>query len=547
MASTPGPHRDLKRIVLASLLVGVLVISGVLGVVFFAAGAIDQLQVTKEQALVQRRLDRNLEGLITDLNSATVWNDAVTATAGAPDLEWLQVNFGDYFADYMDHAATLVYASDGRLISASRDSEPVAATTEAALVEAVAPLVAKVRSESRQRDKRNAVAFEAVVNRTAILRVGSEIYLVGASTIVPEDAGTRRPSGDAVVISARTLASFVQSLPADLMVNAPRLATAAEAPLASIAIADPEGAVLGQVSWRPDRPGQRLLQGAAPMLAGLLILLLGAGGYLFLAVGRVAGRLADSQSALAVARDRAEAANVAKTRFLSNMSHELRTPLNGVLGMAEIMHAGELSAIQRSHLNILKASGTDLLRLIEQVLEVSRLDKGELKLSLASLDLSTVIDDAVQSCAAKARGKGLELCVDVRVRGPRLGDQTRLAQVLGSLLDNAVTFTDHGQVRVRATARGEAVFIRVIDTGPGIAPEALPHLFDRFVQADDTSTRRFDGVGLGLAICRDLVRAMGGEVSVESSTAGSTFCVTLPLPVARLAKTEAVRDQAIAA
>jgi signal transduction histidine kinase len=530
MSPASSHHRDLRRIVLASLVVGMLVIGGVLGVVFFAAGAIDRLEMAKEQALVQRRLDRTLEGLIEDLNSATVWNDAVPATTGVPDLEWIQVNFGDYFADYMDHDATLVYAGDGRLIQASRDSEPVAADSEAALTQAVALLVAQVRAESSENAKRKGVAFDAVVNRTAIVGVGSEIYLVGTSTVVPEDTGTARPAQDAVVVSARTLTSFIESLPADLMIEAPRLIPATDAAPALLAVTDPQGNVLGRIAWRPDRPGQRLLQGAAPMLAGIFLLLLLAGVVLSLAVGRVAKRLVENQTALAEARDRAEAANVAKSRFLSNMSHELRTPLNGVLGMAEVMGAGDLSPIQRSHLAVLKASGADLLHLIEQVLEVSRLDKGELQLTLAPLDLLSLVDRVMSYYASRAGRKGLSLSADVRVHGRRLGDEARLSQALASLLDNAVTFTERGEVRIEAVDRGHAVHIRVMDTGPGIPPEALPHLFDRFVQADDSSTRRFDGAGLGLAICRDIVRAMGGEVSVESSADGSVFTVSLPLP-----------------
>lgn len=533
MAPAPIHHRDLRRIVLAGLAVAVLMISGVLGVVFFAAGVIDRLEVAKEQALVQRRLDRTLDGLITDLNSATVWNESVAATVGTPDMAWLQLNFGDYFSDYMDHAATLVFASDGQLIQASRDSEPVSAESEDALIQATAPLVSKIRALSQQPAKRTGVGFDAVVNQTAIVRVGSEIYLVGASTIVPEDKQIARPEGDAIVVSVRTLTSFIDGLPADLMINTPRLIETAKRTPAQITISGSGGAVLGHVTWVPDYPGRTLLEEAAPMLSLLLLLLMVAGSVLLLGVSRVSRRLLDNQAALADARDRAEAANVAKTRFLSNMSHELRTPLNGVLGMAEVLDAGELSPIQRSHLAVLKASGGDLLRLIEQVLEVSRLDKGQLKLNNAPFQLSRVVDRVFSVHAEKAGLKGLGLYSDIRVRDARMGDEDRLAQVLDALIDNAVTYTEKGRILIEAAEHADGVHIRVIDTGPGISDEALPQLFDRFVQADDSSTRRFDGAGLGLAICRELMQAMGGEVRVESSSEGSVFTLVLPLPRAQ--------------
>lgn len=549
MPGTVSHHRDLKRIVLASVLVAALVVGGIVGVVAFAAAAIDRYELRKEQALVQRRLDRTLERLAEDLTSATVWDDAVTATGEAWDAEWQQANFGDYYADYMHHAATLVYDNSGRLRGASRDSEPVPVAQEAALVAAVAPMVAYVRAESMKPAKRKGFGFDAVVKRTGLVRAGSEIYLVAVSTIVPDTGDVTRPQQDALVVTTRTLPSFLEALPKDLAIVAPRLVPATDATSASIpiqtagagvasAVRAPGDAVLGRLAWTPERPGRRLLMDAAPLLGVVVLLLIAAGVMLFHTMDKVSRRLAVNQTALAEARDRAETANQAKTRFLANMSHELRTPLNGVMGMAEVLGAGELSPIQRSHLAVLKGSGADLLKLIEQLLQVTRLEKGDVRVAAAPFNVREMLERAVADHAARAAEKGLLLSSDIHVEGDRVGDAAHLRQVVDHLLDNALSYTPHGSVRVEAESEGDTVHVRVIDTGPGIPPEMLGCVFDPFVQVDDSSTRQNDGAGLGLSICRDLARAMGGEARVETSKKGSIFTITVPLPPAGAGKRE---------
>lgn len=538
MGRTDDHHRDIRRIVLAGMLVAALVISGVVGVVAFAAGAIDRFEVREEEALVQRRLDRTLEAMVSDLNSATIWDDTVVATRGPFDFEWLQANIGDYYADYMQHAVTLIYDGTDRMVLASRDSEVVPAANEAGLVAAVAPLVAEVRRESLNPAKRSALGFEAVVNRTAVVQAGSDVYLVAVSTVVPEVADVSRPARDAIIVTTRTMPSFLEGLPKDLAIRAPALVSAPDAKAAAIPLAAPGGQLIGQIAWTPERPGQRLLMDAAPLIGAVLLLLIGAGIALFLGVDKIARRLAANQAALAVARDRAEAANEAKTRFLANMSHELRTPLNGVIGMAEVLGSGELNPIQRSHLAILKASGAELLRLIEQLLQVSRLEKGEVKATAAPFDVRQMLAAAVEDHVVRAAEKGLWLSSDVHVEGRRVGDALHLRQAIDHLLDNALAYTPHGSVRVDADSDGDTVHIRVIDTGPGIPTEMLGRVFDPFVQVDDSSTRQNDGAGLGLSICRDLVRGMGGEATVETSAKGSIFTITVPMPPAGVDKRE---------
>ncbi|MDB5447658.1 MAG: sensor histidine kinase [Phenylobacterium sp.] len=234
------------------------------------------------------------------------------------------------------------------------------------------------------------------------------------------------------------------------------------------------------------------------------------------------------------ARDDANAANVLKTQFLANMSHEIRTPLNGVLAMAEVMAMGELAAVQRDRLQIIRQSGGLLLAVLNDVLDLSKIEAGKLSLLCEPFELEPIITPVVESFAVMARGKGLEFKVDVtpEAAGWWQGDADRLRQVVGNLLSNAVKFTPQGSVtaQIDVSPASGALRLAVRDTGIGIAPEKLPTLFEKFTQADNSATRRFGGTGLGLAICRELTQMMGGSINVESREGhGSIFVVELPL------------------
>lgn len=533
MGAVSFHRRDLRRIVVAALLVATLVAGGTGGLVAWATTSIDRIDTAEERAMVERRLTGTLEKLTEDVNSASIWNDSVKALSGAPDLEWLQLNFGDYYADYMGHGVTLTYDGRGRLIAASRDSEPVAPDTEGVFATAVSPMVAEVRIEAATPARRAALGFEAVVNRQAVVRVGQEIWLVAASSVVPEDRSIVRPPQDPIVVSAQPISALVSSLERDLVVVSPRfVSTAADGP-ALVRVADRAGQPVGALVWTRDQQGRGLLIAALPIIVAVLLALMGAAITLLAWVDRVARRLVRNEAALTEARDRAEAANVAKSRFLSNISHELRTPLNGVVGMSEVMAAGELSPIQRSRLDVLRESSRNLLELIERLLQVTRLERKEVLIDRTVFDPAASARLTVEQCMSAARTKGLDLTIDCEATGLRLGDEMHLQQVLDFLIDNAITFTEQGRVEVTVRPRDTAVRFTVADTGMGIAPDLLPRLFDVFVQGDDSITRRFEGAGLGLSICRNLVEAMGGRVSVDSQPGrGSIFTVDLPLPAA---------------
>jgi signal transduction histidine kinase len=247
---------------------------------------------------------------------------------------------------------------------------------------------------------------------------------------------------------------------------------------------------------------------------------------------RAAAAIAGSAAALDIERRRAEQANDAKSAFLAFMSHEIRTPLNGVLGMIQAMERDELTDVQRERLGVVSSSGETLLMLLNDLLDLSRIEAGRLDLENGVVDVAEVAQAARDAFAVLATDKGLELTlqVDTDATGFWAGDPTRIRQILVNLVANAVKFTSAGAVAIVVAGRARGLTLTVSDTGPGIAPDRLLALFDRFVQADATTNRHFGGSGLGLSICRQLAELMGGSISAESRLGeGSRFVVDLPL------------------
>jgi signal transduction histidine kinase/CheY-like chemotaxis protein len=537
-----------RSILVSFLAVLILIIGGATALVGFAWIAINQQEAVREHTLANRTLVRTLDQIVEGTATAASWDEAYRNLGGKIDPKWADRSIAAYYHTTFGHDVTLIFDPASKFAYAAREGARADLAGLSDLAARAAPFARQ--AQAREFDRRlgrapagppatgNAVFF----GRT--LRSGGSIYLMGVATIAPTDGTARGRTPAAVIVTGRKLDSrLLAALDSDLGVAGARLVDAPLKGATFVPVPDEGGRPLGYVMWEPLRPGLDALRNAAGYVLGAIALLAAA----FVALGLRIGRLFRQAAAkdlhlriamadLVKANAAAETANRAKSEFLANMSHEIRTPLNGVLGMAQVMELDDLSPAQRERVHVITRSGKTLLGILDDVLDLSKIEAGKLDIHPADFRLDQIIEGIGQTYSDLAAGKGVTLVLEIGegVAGSWRGDGARLRQILLNLISNAIKFTDRGTVRLVVDRNGGQVRFQVIDEGIGIPSDKIDLLFEKFSQVDASATRRIGGTGLGLAICRQLAKLMRGSITVSSELGtGSTF--TLVLPLERLA------------
>ncbi len=480
-----------------------------------------------------------LHGRINEVGDQVVgnadWDDAVAHASVTLDQPWIRENIGFFFSQ--PGRFRFVYLVDGadHDVFGMDQGKPVDPSHFSPLSAAAAPLIADVRAQEARRGpfkgrSSDGRLISKPIQADDVVRYDGRLFILTATLIQPDFGTALPPARGSIIVTGKLIDDdFLDSLAKRLLLDGIRMVGPNQSASASVDLTNQRGDRLARIAWTPHHPGADLISVA------LLPILLGVGAplWLYLNGQRTARRLQATLVELARARDEADAANAQKSVFLATMSHEIRTPLNGVLAMSQVMDLHELTPDQRKRLSVINHSSETLLTVVNDILDLSKIEAGRLELDPRPFDICALAEAVQGLYAPIAAEKGLAFEIEVtpEAAGFWRGDADRLRQVIANLISNALKFTEAGEIRFRVlTAQPRGLRIEVSDTGIGVPADKLDLIFDKFSQAESSTSRRFGGTGLGLAIARQLIEAMGGRLWVESREgAGSVFQFEAPL------------------
>lgn len=497
-----------------------IVTATVLAAMLWLTDRFDDDAREKSHLMIESGLNAIVASNETVAHDYAFWTEAFNAVA-ANDIDWLDANLGSgaYVSATMHVLAIAGGALPDILAWTDEDSAHLNPDDFAAFVDAAHDLVARLD---------NGTGSAAI---STFVDIDSTIWSLAASWIVPHDRDLAAGESPALLVSAVRIDDATAETLGEmfLLTDLGFAATGADlGNLEALSIAGLDG-TLGYLTWPAPAPGSNALRSVAIPLALALMLVAAVLGFGTLAVSRLAQRLERALNA-------AEAADKTKSEFIASLSHELRTPMNGIIGMLELLQLDDLTEEQRELVSVASNSAETQVEMIDHLLAFGQIESGNLHLSNAPFSPDETIREVIALTRNSAQQK--DLAVEFRDEGPvanlLLGDRLAIRQIAINLIGNAIKFTNEGKVSVDLQVvpglSGQRLRLAVSDTGPGIEKADLTRIFDSFVQADSSAKRKFNGIGLGLAISQRLARAMGGNILVQSSPGhGATFVLDVML------------------